>query len=65
MRLEALHDIERKILLNGRTPMKHLVHAAAFMGIGAVIGALAAKTSSTANAQLAPPSVQSGAALWH
>jgi len=46
--------------------MRHLLLAAAFMGTGTVIGALAANTTtSTANAQFAPPSVQSGDALWH
>jgi len=43
--------------------MKQLVLAAAFMGIGTVIGALADNTSSTANAQFAPSSVQSGDAM--
>ena len=46
--------------------MRHLLLAAAFMGIGTVIGALSSdNTNSTANAQFAPPSVQSGDALWH
>ena len=46
--------------------MRHLLLATAFMGTGTVLGALAANTTTnTANAQFAPPSVQSGDALWH
>jgi hypothetical protein len=46
--------------------MKQLALAEAFVGIGAFIGALSSdNTNVTANAQFAPPSVQSGDALWH
>ena len=47
--------------------MKHILLGAALVGVGAVIGALSSSGSngSTANAQFAPPSVQSGDALWH
>ena len=39
---------------------------AALVGIGTVIGALSSdNTSGTADAQFAPPSGQSGDALWH
>jgi hypothetical protein len=46
--------------------MKQLLLGAALVGIGTVIGALSSdNTSGTANAQFAPPSGQSGDALWH
>ena len=46
--------------------MKQLVLAAALVGTGIIIGALSSNTTSgTANAQFAPPSGQSGDALWH
>ena len=46
--------------------MRQLVLGAALVGIGTVIGALSSNnTNGAANAQLAPPSVQSGDALWH
>ena len=46
--------------------MKQLVLGSALVGIGTLIGALFSdNTSGTANAQFAPPSVQSGDALWH
>ena len=41
--------------------MKQLIFCAALVGIGTVIGALSSdNTNGTANAQFAPPSVQSG-----
>jgi hypothetical protein len=46
--------------------MKQLLLGAALVGIGTVIGVLSSdNTSGTANAQFAPPSGQSGDALWH
>ena len=46
--------------------MKQLLLGAALVGIGTVIGAVSSNnTNATANAQFAPPSVQSGDALWH
>ena len=46
--------------------MKQLVLGAALAGIGTVIGVISSgKSNGTANAQFAPPSVQSGDALWH
>jgi hypothetical protein len=46
--------------------MKHIFLGAALVGVGTVIGAVSSNTNgSTANAQFAPPSVQSGDALWH
>ena len=45
--------------------MKQLVLGAALVGIGTIIGAILRNTNGTANAQFAPPSVQSGDALWH
>ena len=43
-----------------------VVLGAALVGIGTVIGALTSdNTNGTANAQFAPPGVQSGDALWH
>ena len=50
----------------GDLPMKQLVLGAALVGIGTVIGAVSSNnTNATANAQFAPPSVQSCDALWH
>ena len=46
--------------------MKQLALGAALVGIGAVIGALSSdNTNGTANAHFAPPTAQSGKALWH
>ena len=46
--------------------MKQLILCAALVGLGTVIGALGSDNNNvTANAQFAPPSVQSGDALWH
>ncbi|MDB2605266.1 hypothetical protein N9Y41_00940 [Planktomarina temperata] len=46
--------------------MKQLVLGAALVGTGILIGALSSHTTNgTANAQFAPPSGQSGDALWH
>ena len=46
--------------------MKQLVLGAALVGTGIIIGAITSDTTNgTANAQFAPPSVQSGDALWH
>ena len=46
--------------------MKQLLLGAALVGIGTVIGAITSNSSNgTANAQFAPPSSQSGDALWH
>ena len=46
--------------------MKQLLLGAALVGIGTVIGAVSSyNTNATANAQFAPPSGQSGDALWH
>ena len=46
--------------------MKQLVLGATLVSIGTVIGALSSdNTKGTATAQFAPPSVQSGDALWH
>jgi hypothetical protein len=45
--------------------MKQFVFGAALVGIGTIIGAVSSdNTNGTANAQFAPPSVQSGDALW-
>ena len=50
----------------GELPMKQLLLGAALVGMGTVIGALSSdNTSATANALFAPPSGQSGDALWH
>ena len=50
----------------GYHPLQQLVLGAALVSIGTVIGALSSdNTKGTANAQFAPPSVQSGDALWH
>jgi hypothetical protein len=50
----------------GDLPMKQLLLGAALVGVGTVIGAVSSdNTNATANAQFAPPSVQSGDALWH
>ena len=46
--------------------MKQLLLGAALVGIGTIIGAVSSNnTNATANAQFAPPSGQSGDALWH
>ena len=46
--------------------MQQLVLGAALVGTGIIIGALTSDdTNGTVNAQFAPPSVQSGDALWH
>ena len=46
--------------------MKQLLLGAALVGTGIIIGALSSNTTNgTANAQFAPPSGQSGDALWH
>ena len=46
--------------------MKQLILGAALVGIGTVIGPITSNdTNTTANAQFAPPSSQSGDALWH
>ena len=46
--------------------MKQLLLGAALVGTGIIIGAVSSNTTNgTANAQFAPPSVQSGDALWH
>ena len=46
--------------------MKQLVLGAVFVGTGTIIGALSSdNTIGIANAQFAPPNVQSGDALWH
>ena len=45
--------------------MRQIILGAALVGVGTVIGALSTQTNNTANAQFAPPSVQSGDALWH
>ena len=46
--------------------MRQIILGAALVGVGTVIGALSTSTSSsTANAQFAPASSQSGDALWH
>ena len=46
--------------------MKQLLLGAALVGMGTVIGAVSSdNTNATANAQFAPPGVQSGDALWH
>ncbi|WP_438991774.1 hypothetical protein [Lentibacter sp.] len=45
--------------------MKHVFTAAALVALGTIIGAVSSSTNGTANAQFAPPSVQSGDALWH
>ena len=45
--------------------MKHALSAAVLLALGVTIGSLATQTNSTANAQFAPPSGQSGDALWH
>ena len=45
--------------------MKQLILGAALVGIGTVIGAITSNdVNTTANAQFAPPSTQSGDALW-
>ena len=50
----------------GDLRMKQLALGAALVGIGTVIGALSSdNTNGTASAQFAPPSGQSGDALWH
>ena len=45
--------------------MKQALSAAVILAFGITIGSLATQTNSTANAQFAPPSAQSGDALWH
>jgi hypothetical protein len=46
--------------------MKQILFGAAFVGTGIIIGALSLDNANgTANAQFAPPSGQSGDALWH
>ena len=45
--------------------MKQLLLGAALLGIGTVIGAISSDPHGAANAQFAPPSTQSGDALWH
>ena len=46
--------------------MKQLILGAALVGVGAVIGTLSSNSpSGSATAQFAPPSAQSGDALWH
>ena len=46
--------------------MKQLILGAALVGIGTVIGAITSNdVTQHANAQFAPPSSQSGDALWH
>ena len=46
--------------------MRQLILGAALIGTGTVIGALSLdNTKTTAHAQSAPPSIQSGDALWH
>ena len=50
----------------GDPPMKQILLGAALVGTGIIIGALTTdNTNGTANAQFAPPSGQSGDALWH
>ena len=46
--------------------MKKILLGAALVGVGAVIGTLSSNSlSGSATAQFAPPSSQSGDALWH
>ena len=46
--------------------MKPIASAAALVAVGAMVGALVASSvDNSANAQFAPPSAQSGDALWH
>ena len=46
--------------------MKQLILGTGLVGVGILFGALSSdNTNSTANAQFAPPSTQSGDALWH
>ena len=46
--------------------MKQILLGAALVSIGTVIDALSSNTNDgSANAQFAPPSVQTGDALWH
>lgn len=46
--------------------MKQFVLGAALIGKGTVISALSSdNTNGTANAHFAPPTAQSGKALWH
>jgi hypothetical protein len=46
--------------------MKQTLLGVALVGTGTIIGAVSSdKTNGTANAQFAPPGVQSGDALWH
>ena len=45
--------------------MKRALSAAALLSLGITIGGFAFQTNGTANAQFAPPSGQSGDALWH
>ena len=46
--------------------MKQLILGAVLLGVGAVIGTLSSNSlSGSAIAQFAPPSSQSGDALWH
>ena len=46
--------------------MKQVILGAGLVGMGTVIGAITSNdVSSMANAQFAPPSGQSGDALWH
>ena len=49
-----------------RPHLEQLVLGAALVGTGIIIGAITSdNTNGTANAQFAPPSVQSSDALWH
>ena len=45
--------------------MKNALSAAVLLALGVTIGALLTDNTSTANAQFAPASGQSGDALWH
>ena len=45
--------------------MKHALSAAVILAFGVTVGSLITNNTSTANAQFAPPGVQSGDALWH
>jgi len=45
--------------------MNHALPAAVLIALGITIGGFASQTTSTANAQFAPPSTQSGDAPWH
>ena len=46
--------------------MKPIASAAALVAVGAMVGAIVVSSAdNSANAQFAPPSTQSGDALWH